>query len=252
MRRYLTDEPLAQDTDVTLKGDTFHHIHVVCRLGVGDVFELLNAHQSQAFLVKVQMVGKSEMVVRVLETRALPLLKPPYVHLVLNYPKPKVFDAVLEKAVELGVAKIWPVLSDYSFFRTADKLKGKEGRWEKIVRSAMQQSGRFQPLEMAPVQPLERFLAEQKSSLFAEDSLALAFYEGEAPLLSEFFNTQPLSASIQNIWVFVGSEGGFSFAEIDRFKSLQIPSVSLGDQVLRVETACVSIVSVLRYMSGAV
>ncbi len=251
MRRYLTDQTLQLGKDITLSGESFHHIHIVCRLGMGSVFELLNEDQDQAFLVKVKQVDKVQMTVEVLEARDLPTLKPPYVHLVLNYPKPKVFDAVLEKAVELGVAQIWPMLSDYSFFRTGDKLKGKEERWEKIVRSAMQQTGRYEPLKIQPIQPLERFLEQQKSKLLDKNSLALAFYEGSAPLLSAFFQSQPLDKSIENIWVFVGSEGGFSEQEVARFKSYGIPSLSLGDQVLRVETACVSIVSVLRYMGGA-
>lgn len=254
MRRYLTEQTLELGQEVTLTGDSFHHIHVVCRRDVGHAFELLNSDQGHAFLVKVKSVSKNSMVVSVLETRPLPELKPPFIHLVLNYPKPKVFEAVVEKAVELGVSSIHPMLSDYSFFRTSEKLKDKDQRWNKIVHSAMQQSGRFEPLKIAPVKPLKDFLAEEVTAFVQNPGrhLAIAFYEGEAPLMGAYFQSQIQDwAQVQNIWVFVGSEGGFSTQEVQAFKQHNITSLSLGDQVLRVETACVSIVSVLRYMSGA-
>lgn len=252
MRRYLINEPLKQGDAVVISGDEFHHIHVVCRQGLGDHFELINPKQDQAFFSEVVDVKKNQMTVNLLETRELPKLKRPYIHLVLNYPKPKVFDAVLEKAVELGVYSIQPVLSDYSFFKSKDKLKGKEERWQKIIKSAMQQSGRYEALELHPIKPLSQFIEDHSAPPTDKSkALFLAFYEGQAPLISQYFESHPIPEDTGDIWVFVGSEGGFSRQEVEKFQKHKIASLSLGDQVLRVETACVSIVSVLRYMSGA-
>lgn len=249
MRRYLTDQSLYLNSIVTISEDTFRHIHKVCRQDVGDKFELLNEGSDEAFLAEVISVEKNHMQVRVINSRPLPDLKKPYIHLVLNFPKPQVFEDVIEKAVELGVHSLYPTLSDFSFFKTNEKIKDKVSRWDKIVKSAMQQTGRFKPLKIHPAQDLESFLKlpidKDKKNLY------LAFYEGQGVPLHQFLEADSMHLNeIENIWVFVGSEGGFSSKEVKRFQELNIPSLSLGEQVLRVETACVSIVSVLRYKSG--
>lgn len=256
MRRYLISQNLEVGSPLRLAGDVFHHIHHVCRRGLGDQFELLNSNQEHAFLVQVTAVTKSELEVQILSSRPLPQLAKPYIHLVLSFPKPKVFEAVVEKAVELGVHSIHPILSDYSFFKSSEKLEAKSERWQKIIRSASQQSGRAEPLLLHPSQSLSDFLnsypgADKNKPKVKTQHLSLAFYEGKAKLFSQFFSEQPMSPGLEHIWAFVGSEGGFSESEVQQFKEQGIASLSLGDQVLRVETACVSIISVLRYKSGA-
>lgn len=80
-----------------------------------------------------------------------------------------------------------------------------------------------------------------------KNSLGLFAYEGESNLdIKSYFQTHSV-ANISDIVLYVGSEGGFSKTEVQLFSEHGLSSVSLGDQILRVETACIALISVLKY-----
>lgn len=249
MRRYrLTDDP--QDLAyIPIEGDLFHHIVDVCRQGVGSKFELLDS-KGQAHLVEIQSLSKRSALTRTLETRALPTLPTPHLILALAVPRFPVLEAVLEKAVELGVAEIRLFFSDYSFVRGMDKISDKRwDRWKKIILSSTQQSGRADLMTLAqPTAIAELFKGFNPNG----GDWGLLAYEGETP--------RSVGAAVkvlrqkgkvpERLWFFVGSEGGFSLAEAKFFESQGLHAASLGDQVLRVETACITIASILKYEAG--
>jgi 16S rRNA (uracil1498-N3)-methyltransferase len=78
-------------------------------------------------------------------------------------------------------------------------------------------------------------------------STGLFPYEGESEQTVSSAIQKMKGEAFENIWVFVGSEGGFSDQEVEFFKENGLKSSSLGDQVLRVETACLALVSILKY-----
>lgn len=243
MRRYWVEEESIQGDRFTLKGGTFHHIVDVCRMGKGDRFEILNENGS-IYFVELEDVGKKQASGRILESRKAPEQKHPHVVLALSVPRFNVFDAVIEKSVELGVSRIQPFTSDYSFIRKAkDLTPARQQRWDKIVKAAAQQTGRADLLKIEAVKTLEETVAE-----FNRNSrrLGLWAYEGEGELsLKEALKKAP--RDLDEVWVFVGSEGGFSQQEIEIAKNNGFPPLTLGDQVLRVETACVALISVIKY-----
>lgn len=252
MRRYWIESTDRQGELVDFRGEIFHHIFDVCRQEVGSRFEVLN-ETGQAALVEVLEVGKKSARARVIEERQIPALQTPWIHLVLSVPRFPVFDAVVEKAVELGVKSIQPVFSDFSFIRSASSLSdNKVDRWKKIIRSATQQSGRGDLMELASARPLDDFLRGFNRN---EESWGLFAYEGGSTLgikalgIKEELQTKRSSNQTKprDLWLFVGSEGGFSHREVELFQSVGLSPVTLGPQVLRVETACMALVSVLKY-----
>ncbi len=267
MRRYWVDDDLEIGVPFAVSGDLFKHVHTVCRQGIGSEFELLPALRStklskhglsdkpeaaskKAFLyhVKVIDIFRHTMVVDVLSKRSIPVLPKPHIHLALSLPKLKTLESVVEKIVELGVFSITPFYSDFSFFKSKDKIGEKSQRLRKIVTSACQQSARAEELIIQPTQSLQQVLETSTKEFDFKTTRVLAFYEGRAQSLSSYMDKQnPDDSQINNLWVFIGSEGGFSELENKMFKDFGVPSLSLGEQVLRVETACVSIVSVLKY-----
>jgi 16S rRNA (uracil1498-N3)-methyltransferase len=76
-------------------------------------------------------------------------------------------------------------------------------------------------------------------------------YEGEAQVDLKTAIQELKSSKPEHIWVFVGSEGGFSMREVEIFASQGLKPVSLGEQILRVETACLALASILKYEAGA-
>lgn len=244
MRRYWIPKESLLDEWVKLTGDTLHHIRDVCRMRKGSRFEVI-VPGGLAFLVEIESESKHESLARVIESRVIPPLPRPHIHLVLSVPKIPVFEAVVEKAVELGVKSIQPVSSDFSFIRTqTDIFDKKRGRFEKIVQSATQQSGRGELMSIAPVVGLENFL-----QTFNQNSKAVGLfaYEGEATQAARAGIAALKDRKPEDVWIFVGSEGGFSDREVRLFEQFGLKSVTLGAQVLRVETACVALVSIIKY-----
>lgn len=250
MRRYWIEKNQMNTDVVNFQGDVFHHIFDVCRQEQGSQFEVLT-EDGKAWLVEVTHKDKRSAQARVLSSRDLPTLPTPHIHLIMSVCRYPVMDAVVEKAVELGVRSIQTFTSDFSFIRKNESLPtGKLDRWKKIIISATQQSGRGDKMEFASPVSLENKLEEFNRQ---SSTLGLFAYEGDSVLsLQEFMakaNSQNSSngLTIENVWIFVGSEGGFSKSEVELLNKAGLKAVTLGSQVLRVETACVTLVSVIKY-----
>jgi 16S rRNA (uracil1498-N3)-methyltransferase len=136
------------------------------------------------------------------------------------------------------------VVSDRSFLKNVSKeLTSKIARWKKISIEACKQSGRAWPMAWSEPESLEEALlrSREKSGLF--------LFECESALdiksaLSKF------ESAPTHLTVFIGAEGGFSPKEVEKFKELGFDPVTLGSLVLRVETACIAILSVIEYHFG--
>jgi 16S rRNA (uracil1498-N3)-methyltransferase len=243
MRRYWLSNASEKADMVSIEGDSFHHICDVCRQGVGAKFEVLTP-TGFALFVEIITMDRKRAIAKVISQRQLEPLKKPYIHLAVSVPKLATLEAVIEKSVELGVFKIWPFLSDYSYFKShKNVLSEKSARFSKIIQGATQQTGRGTLMEMAPVVRLEEVLQDYQQMSSAAGVFA---YEGEGgnPLKKVLSEASP---ALENLWLFVGSEGGFSKQEVETFKKINLFPVSLGHQVLRVETACVTLLGVIKY-----
>ena len=119
----------------------------------------------KAHLVEVAALRKHDLEARRLSGRDIEALKRPWIHVVLSVPRFATADAVLEKFVELGVHTVSFAVSEFSFIRkTPDVPESRIRRWEKIVRSATQQSGRGTLMNLRPARSLEDVLTEFKST----------------------------------------------------------------------------------------
>lgn len=251
MRRYWYPAPFSGNAEVAIVGELFHHIFDVCRQEVGSRFELIFP-DGKVRLVKVTSVQKRGASALVESERAAPALRKPLIHLCLSIPKIPTLESVVEKMVEMGVASFHPFVSDFSFLRSTNKISEERfHRWEKIIISATQQCGRGELMQLHPVSDLNEILQTIHRT---PNSLCLFAYEGSSHMGAREYlsglRSRDTSEEIEHAWILVGSEGGFSEEETKRISHLGYPSVTLGDQVLRVETACMSLVSILKYEFG--
>jgi 16S rRNA (uracil1498-N3)-methyltransferase len=253
VRRYwLEDQNVPKSTPIgqtiLIEKDLFHHIFSVCRQQVGSKFELLNS-SSQALFVEAKLVGKKNAVVEVLEIREIDPIPKPYIKLVLSIPKFNKLEEIIEKSVELGVHSVLPFTSEYSFVRDINSVTSeKYERWERIVKSATQQSGRGDLMKIDKLETLDQRL---KSFNQLTQAVGLFPYEGASQQsLGSALKKEPRLGQVDEVWLFVGSEGGFSLKEVEKFQTVGLFPTTLGKQVLRVETACVTLVSVLKYELG--
>lgn len=248
LRRFYVDSREVSDAEVVIRGELFHHIAEVCRFKAGDQFEVLPGDGS-ARLVEIVQMGSRELKARVMSRRDLPPLPKPRVTLCLSMPKLPKVDWIVEKCVELGVFEIRPFVSDYSFLRKASEIsENRLQRWQKLVQAATQQSGRGDLMRVHGAVTLEKLL----DAFNRQPSTGGLFpYEGPSPLRLPEALRALKNQELEDIWVFVGSEGGFSKEEVELFARYGLNPVSMGDQILRVETACLALMSIIKYESGA-
>jgi 16S rRNA (uracil1498-N3)-methyltransferase len=137
------------------------------------------------------------------------------------------FDWLIQKAVELGVTKIIPVVSQYCIVK--DISPAKRVRYNDIIKEATEQCGGAKLAELAPV------------TKFA-DAIELAFKAGGAKVIAWENETDYAlaDAATDVVQLFIGPEGGYSAEEIEAAKNRQIIPVTLGKRILRAETAAIA------------
>ncbi|MCS6837393.1 MAG: 16S rRNA (uracil(1498)-N(3))-methyltransferase [Bdellovibrionaceae bacterium] len=269
MRRYWFKGRLDEGQRILIQGDTFHHIFQVCRTQPQEIFELLGIKEGTAVQVQVETVQKKQAYVRVVGERPIEPLPFPRIVLNLCVPRFPILDGVVEKAVELGVWRMQLLCNQFSFIRDPSEFsRGRLERLNKIVLQATQQTGRGSLMEVRGplgwtqwcqvIQGINRDL--NYLGLMAYESLG-----GHGSLKSTLSDLLKIGDNVtkdqgskvassplcpQEIWILVGSEGGFSFQEVEEMKGLGWRVISLGSQILRVETACVVVVTSLKYELG--
>lgn len=238
--RFWIDRACLQESRFIIKGSLYHHICHVAKIRKGELFELF-CEGCQKYQVILSSVSSSQAFADIVQTYPVPSLKKPYLHLAVSLPRLSKMDTLIEQAVELGVKEIQPFISEFSFFKEKSKLSlSRQKRWNKIIEHSLALTGRTEALKLRPL--LSLFEIQ-----IPKEDLALIAYEGQQDSLS-FKEVLQKKKKASSVWLFVGSEGGFSQKEIEKFRQgSQAFCFTMGNQILRVETACLFGLSVLKY-----
>jgi 16S rRNA (uracil1498-N3)-methyltransferase len=244
MKRFWVEKKFFFKDEINLEGDVYHHICDVCRQDVGSKFEILS--EGMAYFVELTAKNKKSATATIHEKREAPAPQKPYLHLAVSISKFQTMEVIVEKAVELGVAVLYPFVSEFSFIRdkNSDRLNDKLDRWDRIVKAATQQTGRGDLMKISQVMTLKELVEKMNQTA---SSAGLFPYEGESEQTVSAAIKSMKAKNPENLWLFVGSEGGYSHQEVEFFKQNGLKSSTLGEQILRVETACLSLVSILKY-----
>ena len=158
-------------------------------------------------------------------------------------PKQNRFETIIEKATELGVDKIQPLISERTIARPGGvREKNKIERWQKIAKEAASQCARDTIPEISDVRKLDDWLKE--ISPLDSNWLFLFCWEME----KETTVREVLShCDKENIIVLIGPEGGFSEREVSAIKSAGGVSASLGERILKTDTAAISVLAMINY-----
>lgn len=222
--RLYVDHPLGQGQTIPLEREQAHYLFGVMRLSVGQ-YVLLFDGQNGEYLAEVTEAGKRGGLLTCLE-QTRPLQLPPDLWLMFAPIKKARTDFIVEKATEMGAARIMPVQTD---FTNSERIR-QDRLQAHALEAAEQCGGTFVP-EVCDLQKLDRLLAdwpEDRQLMFCDEARV-----GEA---------LGLTGATRGPWaILIGPEGGFSEAERTRLGALpQARVVSLGPRILRADTAAVA------------
>lgn len=204
----------------------------VLRLQPGDTVTLFDGRGGDYDAV-VDHMGRSSVRVTVGAHHAREAEAPRAVHLALGMPANERMDWLVEKAAELGVASLQPLVTERSVLRLAgERAQKKQAHWQAVAIAACEQCGRNRVPQVHEVQPLGAWLAAQ-----AQPGFVLSLRPGAQPLAQ--------AARGGPITLLSGPEGGLSPAEEDAALARGFAPVHLGPRVLRAETAPLAALALL-------
>ena len=239
LNRIYTPSPLTSGTDIALTSAGANHVARVLRMRTGDAILVFDG-KSTEFRAELIAVDARQVTVRIGEQIAGTPESPLKITLVQGISRSERMDWALQKATELGVNTIAPVITSRSVVRFDDKQSAKKHEhWNNIVIGACEQSGRsFVPEVLAPVS-LRQYLQEH-----SKDGIRLVLNPSGPSALAG------LASMSKRVELLIGPEGGLDDEEIDRAQIAGFVPVRLGPRVLRTETAAVTALSVLQAMWG--
>ena len=238
MPRFFVTEPILDSA--VISGEDARHISRSLRMAVGERLTICDTH-GHDFLCEIESVTDKEVFLKVLESCECKSEPSVNVTLYQAMPKSDKLELIVQKAVELGVNKIVPVMTSRCISRPDKKSMDKKlERFNKIALSAAQQSGRG---IIPQVMPLISFSDAVKA--MSEDECPILFYESNGTTLKGLMESSPKSVSIM-----VGSEGGFSEEEVLEANKSGVNIVNLGPRILRCETAPMCALSAVMYATG--
>lgn len=240
-RFYILPENV-KGTTIYIGGDEAHHILEVMRLKKGDrIVTFDGVGKEYEGIIKDAAKGKA--VVEITKSSVLDKKEGVDITLVQALPKKARIDFIIEKATELGVNVIMPVHTARTVVRLdSEKRNSRLTRWGKIAVSASKQCGRLQVPKIFPIAGFKEVLKKSEDY----DLAIMACLHRSARSLQEILE----GFTGKSIIVFIGPEGDFTENEIEAASSSGCRPASLGPRVLRVDTAALNILSVLRYALG--
>jgi len=240
--RLFTDQALAAGVDIILPAEQAHLLRNVLRLDPGAHVALFNARDGE-WLARLDKLGKQNAIaVLVEQRRPPPPANPAAPWLVVAPVKRARMDTIIEKATELGVARILPV-----FTRFTNVARVNLDRLAAQAVEAAEQCERLDVPDIAPPSDLERVLADwpaERQILLCDEAGAR---ERAVPPLVDLcadLVRQPLA-------VLIGPEGGFAPAELDLLRQVPfLTPVGLGPRILRADTAAIAALAILQAVAG--
>lgn len=237
MNRFFKSD-ISTDDKIIINDDDAFHISSVLRLKTGDEIIVCDGN-SNDYICEIETISKNEIVTKV--TAMKKNLAEPKIEIILfqGMPKSDKMELIIQKCVELGVSKIVPVITEFTISRPSVKKDNKINRLRKISESAAKQSGRGVIPEVSDIVGFKQCI-----SIMRTLSASIVAYEKE--------NENSLKSFLKafkgnSLGILIGPEGGFSVNEISMLKENGVAPISLGQRILRTETAGFAVISIINY-----
>jgi 16S rRNA (uracil1498-N3)-methyltransferase len=241
--RLLVEQPLAEGLSVELPPEVLRHAVSVLRLRDGAVCRVFDGRGAEHHAT-LSLAGRRSGSVRlggIAEAPTTPVLP---LRLLQGVARGEHMDLAIQKAVELGVGEIWPVLSARSLSGAVHRgLDGRRRHWQGVLRAAAEQCGRNELPRLA--EPCG--FAEALADLPGDGLRAVADPAGDPPAL---WRAARSDAGPGTVTLLVGPEGGLEMDEIKLARAAGFRGLRLGPRVLRTETAAIAGLAALQMLYG--
>jgi 16S rRNA (uracil1498-N3)-methyltransferase len=238
-RRFYAPPSAFADRTVTLAADEARHLRDVLRLKPGDEVYVFNG-SGREFRCTVSNARRDSAELQI-ESEVEAAKPESQLQLILCVAllKGEKFDLVVQKATELGVTKVVPMITRYADIHLRDEADATKrvARWQRIALEAAKQSGRAFVPEISTPTAFEAVLAN------TNDDGRVMFSERGGGTLSSLSPSQSVTALI-------GSEGGWSDEELEQARAQHFHIITLGGRILRAETAAIAVTALLQHRSG--
>jgi 16S rRNA (uracil1498-N3)-methyltransferase len=235
---------------ISISDEDVRHIAAVLRMKTGDSLLLCDGHGVE-YQVAIAEISKSEIKTDIINQSKREITAP-RITLGQGLPKSDKMDWIVQKATELGVSNIVPLVTERTIVKIRDEEK-RISRWQKIAREAAMQSNRPDIPQVEQVRPFRDFIfsLDPGSQSLPPGSSApelrtlklIPWEEASAPIK----DVLKQNAGAHHIIVLIGPEGGFSSNEASMALEKGFHAVSLGPNILRTETAAIAVLSMIGY-----
>lgn len=237
MPRFFTDD--INENTARISGDDAVHIGRSLRMRLGDEITLCSG--GMEYLCKIRSISDNEVMCDVISSQKTKAEPSVGLTLFQAVPKQDKLEFIVQKAVELGVCKIVPVLTERCISRPDGKsFEKKRARLQKIAEGAAKQSGRGIIPQVTDIISIE----EAAASLNRCDVALICYEKGGERLCGDMI------ADKKSVALMIGCEGGFSENEVKLCEENGALPIWLGERILRCETAPLAAVSIIMHLTG--
>lgn len=232
MHRFFIDEKF-NNNQINPSKKILHQLTKVLRIQKDEDFVVIqNNKEYLCNLINQKIILKKKLQERIIDKKIELIL-------IQGFPKNKKLSIILQKATEIGVDKIYLWKTAHSNNLFSDIIK-KNDRFKEILKEASEQSNRIKIPEIFYLKSIDEIK-------FIKSDLLLLFYEKANPIINNIKNYLNDLKKFKRIFIFIGPEGGFSEEEINLFKLKKAKLVSLGENILRTETAAIVSLALVKY-----
>lgn len=241
IRLCLEKNQMSLAKEIEIQGNDFDYLVKVMRQKQGDKLAIFNGSDGE-FVAEIIEISKKNLRLKIIEKIA-PLVQVPNISLAFALVKNVRLDFIAQKAVELGVSKLYPMLTQHTI---VDKIN--EERFRANVKEALEQCERNDFPQILPLQKLDKILADDSNKIFI---LCDESHQGsKAEIILKKLAQNPEIKTTELV-ILIGPEGGFSETEFGRMRQKNnLVSMSLGPRILRADTAIISALTLAQEFLG--
>jgi len=240
LTRLHIESPLSANSELDLDENAARYVGRALRLAPNDKLTLFDGRGGE-FQATIVAMSKNKVTVAIGEHSDRTVESPLTIHLLQGISRGERMDFVMQKATELGVQRITPLISDYTVVKLdAKRAEKRRQHWRGIVASACEQSGRNSLPDVSSPQPLRSWLGENVNAGGTRLILKPGS-DGSLRFVGE--EDQPMI-------LLIGPEGGFSDNEYELAEATGFREIGFGKRVLRTETAAMAAIASLQTLYG--